>query len=157
MRKIVALVITCLLLSTTAFAAGTKATLPKGYEKWERSSEKIETDKSSLFYGIHYIYVDKKAMPAYKRGTGYPEGSTFVIEYFNIKNEGGRQIKGKKNMIVLMKRDKSQRNTGGWLFAGFTPDGSLSRLDVVKNCFECHVQEAKNRDYVISRFSDFKK
>ena len=33
---------------------------PKGYEKWERSKQKTVTDKKSLFYGIHYIYADKK-------------------------------------------------------------------------------------------------
>ena len=36
--------------------------LPKGYNAWQKSERKIVTDKKSLFYGIHYIYADKKAM-----------------------------------------------------------------------------------------------
>ena len=139
----------------TATAAD-KVALPKGYEKWEKSKQKMVTDKNSLFYGIHYIYVDKKAMPAYKAGKGYPEGSRFVVVFYNIKDEAGKMVEGKKNMIVLMQKNKKQKDTGGWLFAGFNPDGKPSGVDPVKNCFECHLKEAKATDYVISKYADFK-
>lgn len=130
--------------------------LPKDYTKWEKSGEKIVTDKSSLFYGVHYIYVDKKALPAYKSGKGYPEGSRFVVEYFSIRDEGGKKVAGKKNMVVMMKRDKSRKETGGWYFVGYQADGRPSGLDPAKNCFECHVKDARDREYVISRWADFK-
>ncbi len=146
---------TFIFASTSAFAADNPV-LPKGYEKWEKSKEKIVTDKSSLFYGIHYIYVDKKAMPAYKSGGKYPEGSRFVVDYYKIKEENGKQVKGKKNMIVLMKKDQNFKETGGWQFAGFNGEGKTSKLDPVKNCYECHVKEAKDTDYVISKYSDFR-
>jgi hypothetical protein len=142
-------------VSASAFAAAVPA-MPKGYEKWEKSKQKIVTDKSSLFYGIHYIYVDKKALPAYKAGKGYPEGSRFVVEFFSIKDEAGKPVQGKKSMVVLMKRDKSLKQTGGWLFAGYGPDGKPSGIDPVKNCFDCHVKEAKEREFVISKWADFK-
>lgn len=145
------------LLVATAATAAEKPSLPKGYEKWEKSSEKVVSDKSSLFYGIHNIYVDKKTMPAYKKGGPYPEGSRFVVVQHTIKDEGGKQVKGKKSMVVLMKKDKKQTATGGWLFAGFTPEGKPSGVDPVKNCFECHLKEAKDRNFVISRFADFNK
>uniref|UniRef100_A0A831UEL8 Cytochrome C n=1 Tax=Geobacter metallireducens TaxID=28232 RepID=A0A831UEL8_GEOME len=145
------------LLAATAATAAEKAALPKGYEKWEKSAEKVVSDKSSLFYGIHNIYVDTKTMPAYKKGGPYPEGSRFVVVQHTIRNEGGKPVKGKKSMIVLMKKDKRQTATGGWLFAGFTPEGKPSGVDPVKNCFECHLKEAKERDFVISRYDDFKK
>ena len=145
------------LLAATAATAADKAALPKGYEKWEKSTEKLISDKSSLFYGIHTIYVDTKAMPAYKKGGPYPEGSRFVVVQHTIRNEGEKQVKGKKSMVVLMKKDKKQTATGGWLFAGFTPEGKPSGVDPVKNCFECHLKEAKDRDFVISRYADFKK
>ena len=139
----------------TATAAD-KVALPKGYEKWEKSKQKMVTDKNSLFYGSHYIYVDKKAMPAYKAGKGYPEGSRFVVVFYNIKDEAGKMVEGKKNMIVLMQKNKKQKDTGGWLFAGFNPDGKPSGVDPVKNCFDCHLKEAKDRDFVISRYADFR-
>ncbi|CAG0985754.1 hypothetical protein GEOBC_02082 [Geobacteraceae bacterium] len=144
------------LLVATAATAAEKVALPKGYEKWQKSTEKVVNDKSSLFYGIHNIYVDKKAMPAYQKGGPYPEGSRFVVVQHTIRNEGGKPVKGKKSMVVLMKKDAKQTATGGWLFAGFTPEGKLSGVDSVKNCFECHLKEAKDRDFVISRYADFK-
>lgn len=145
------------LLAAAAATAAERVSLPRGYEKWEKSSEKVISDKSSLFYGIHTIYVDKKTMPAYRKGGPYPEGSSFVVVQHTIRNEGGKQVKGKKSMVVLMKKDKRQTATGGWLFAGFTPEGKPSGIDPVKNCFECHLKEAQDRDFVISRHADFKK
>ena len=136
--------------------AAEKASLPKGYATWEKSSEKVVSDKNSLFYGIHYIYVDAKAMKAYKSGGAYQDGSRFVVEFFDIKDEGGKPVKGKKNMVVLMKKDRKQAATGGWLFAGFGADGRPSGVDPVKNCYECHLKEAKDRDLVISRYASFK-
>jgi len=111
-----------------------------------------------MFYGIHYIYVDSKAMKGYKTGGPYADGGRMVVEFFDIKDAGGKPSKGKKNMVVLMQKDKKQQQTGGWLFAGFSADGKFnSSLDPVKNCFECHQKDAKDRDYVISRFADFRK
>ena len=59
-------------------------------------------------------------------------------------------------MVVLMEKNSKHADTGGWLFAGFTPEGKPSGLDPVKNCYECHLKEAKDRDYVISKYEDFK-
>lgn len=150
------LALAAVLVTTVAASAAEKASLPKGYQKWEKSKARVITDKKSLFYGIHYIYVDKKAMKTYKTGGVYPEGSRFVVENFNIKNEGGSPVPGKKNMIVLMKKDKKQQATGGWQFAGFSPDGKLSGLDPERDCFSCHLKDAKDTDYVISKYADFK-
>jgi hypothetical protein len=157
MKKIVILMTLAALLAVTgsSWAAG-RVSLPKGYEKWEKSKEKVVSDKKSLFYGIHYTYVDKKAWPAFKAGGKYPEGSRFVVVFYNMKDEGGKQVKGKKNMIVLMQKNKKFAETGGWLFAGFNPDGKPSGVDPVKNCFECHLKEAKDTDFVFSKYADFR-
>jgi len=138
-----------------AMAAGT-VSLPKGYEKWEKSKQQIVTDKKSLFYGIHYTYVNSKAMKTYKKGGTYPEGSMFVVVQHGIRQESGKPVPGKKSMIVLMKKDKRSKETGGWLFAGFTPQGKPSGIDPVKNCYECHLKDAPDRDLVISRYADFR-
>lgn len=158
MKRLLVGVVSCATLTicaaTLALAAG--ASLPKGYGKWEKSAQKMVTDKKSLFYGIHYTFVDKKAMPAFKKGGPYPEGSRFVVEFFSIKHEGGKAVAGRKNMIVLMKKDKKQKATGGWLFAGFNGDGSPSGLDPVKNCYECHLKEAVKSDLIFSKYSEFR-
>jgi len=138
--------------SIAAFA-GSPA-LPKGYVSWHKSDRKIETDKKSLFYGIHYMYADKKAMQGYNAGNKFPEGSRIVVEFFNIK--GTPDVDGPKNMIVLMQKDKKRKETGGWLFAGFGADGKASGIDPVKNCFDCHQKEASQKDFVFSTIKDFK-
>jgi hypothetical protein len=155
-KAYVSLIALGLALAPVGARAADKVALPKGYEKWDKSKQKLVTDKKSLFYGSHYIYVDKKALPAYKAGGKYPEGSRFVVVYYNIKDEGGKTIEGKKNMIVLMEKSKKHAETGGWLYAGFTPEGKPSGIDPVKNCYECHLKEAKERDFVMSKYGDFK-
>ena len=156
MRKTI---ITALLLVVTAslVVAAEKASLPKGYAKWEKSRQKMVTDKSSLFYGIHYIYADKKAMKGYQAGNRFSEGSMIVVEYFNIKDNAGAGVDGPKNMIVLMRKDKRMKETGGWLFAGYGADGRPSGMDPSKTCFGCHQKDAGQRDYVISTIKDFKR
>lgn len=142
-----------LLSSMYVFAAPAPA-LPKGYLSWKKSERKVDTDKSSIFYGIHYIYADKAAMKGYQAGNRFAEGSRIVVEYFNIK--GTPAVDGPKNMIVLMKKDKRFKQTGGWQFAGFGADGKPSGLDPVQTCFSCHLKDAAQRDFVISTKKDFK-
>jgi len=157
MKKILLTLVLALALAPLVAMAAPKAALPKGYEKWEKSRQLIDNDKKSLFYGIHYIYVNAKALPTYKSaGTKYPEGSQFVVDYYGIKDEGGKPVQGKKKMIVLMKKDKRFKQTGGWQFAGFTADRKPSDVDPVENCYECHAKSAKNTDLVISKYASFK-
>jgi hypothetical protein len=157
MKKINVLLVGLILLSSSAAVlAAESVSLPKGYEKWERSKQQVINDKQSLFYGIHYTYVDKKAMKAFKSGGRYPEGSSFVVVQYGIRDVGGKPAQGKKSMIVMMKKDKRAQQTGGWVYAGFTPEGKPSGLDPVKNCYECHQKEAGDRDFIISRYADFR-
>ena len=157
MKQIITLIIAVGLFVNGSQSFGAdRISLPKEFEKWERSRDKTVSDKSSLFYGIHTIFVDSKAMKTYRNGGTYPEGSRFVVVQHAIRDDGGKPAKGKKSMVVMMRRDKRQQATGGWLFAGFTPEGKPSGLDPVKNCFECHAKDAASTDFVISKYSDFK-
>jgi len=149
-----------LLLSLIFFTLGvfiseaSSPSLPKGYTSWKKSERKVVTDKKSLFYGIHYIYADKKAQSGYKAGNRFAEGSRIVVEFFNIKSDPS--VDGPKNMIVMMQKDRRQGATGGWLFAGFGADGTLGGIDPVTTCFSCHLKDAANREFVISTKKDFK-
>ena len=155
MRRLTLINAGLFVLFFTCCAAATAITppLPK-YQSWKKSVRKVVADKKSLFYGIHYIYADPKAIKGYQAGNKFPEGSRIVVEHFNIK--GDSTVDGPKNMVVLMKKDKNQKATGGWLYVGYTADGKPSRLDPVKNCFECHQKEVAGRDYVFSGIADFK-
>lgn len=156
MNHIVALITLFAISLPTMIWAGPSPSLPKGYHSWQKSERKVITDKSSLFYGIHYIYADKKAMQGYKSGNRFAEGSSIIVEHFNIKTTSP-SADGPKNMVVLMRKDKRMRETGGWLFAGYGPDGKPSGLEPVSTCFGCHQKDAAQRDFVISTISDFKR
>jgi hypothetical protein len=153
MKSMCATILAALLLPMIV-AAATTPPLPKGYSGWKKSERKLVTDKNSLFYGIHYIYADKKALQGYKAGNKFPEGSTIVVDYFNIKE--GSAADGSKNMVVMMRKDKRKKETGGWLFAGYDADGKPSSLDPVGTCFGCHQKDAGQREFVISTVKDFK-
>jgi len=153
MKPLFATLLTVVLLPVMVVAA-TMPPLPKGYTGWKKRERKLVTDKNSLFYGIHYIYADKKALKGYKAGNKFSEGSTLVVDYFNIKE--GSAADGPKNMVVMMHKDKRQKDTGGWLFAGYGADGKPSSLDPVGTCFGCHQKDAGQRDFVISTIKDFK-
>jgi hypothetical protein len=135
-----------------AFSASS-ATLPKGYTTWKKSVRKVVTDKNSLFYGIHYIYADKKAWSGYLADNRFTDGSRIVVEFLTIGNNP--TVDGPKSMVVLMQKDKRQSATGGWLFAGFGAEGKPSGLDPVTTCFSCHQKDAAQRDFVISTKKDF--
>lgn len=153
--KYTVVLLSVLCVCLTSFASETAfPALPKGYASWKKSERKIITDKNSLFYGIHYIYADKKAQKGYLADNKFAEGSRIVVEFFNIKDNPA--VDGPKNMIVLMQKDKRQTATGGWLFAGYNADGKPSGLDPVTTCFGCHQKDAAQRDFVISTKKDFK-
>ncbi len=153
MKRTIAWITGLIFISFVTLAAAAAPALPN-YQNWKKSTRKVVTDKKSLFYGIHYIYADQKALAGYKAGNKFPEGSRIIVEHFNIKGDNS-STDGPKNMVVLMKKDKKQKKTGGWLYAGYTADGKASGLDPVKNCFECHQKEVAGRDYIFSSISDF--
>ena len=155
MLKTLAINAAVVLIFPMIVAAAAAPGLPKGYTAWMKSERKLVSDKNSLFFGIHYIYADKKAMQGYRAGNRFGEGSTIVVEYFNIKE--GSTTDGPKNMVVLMRKDKRRKETGGWLFAGYGADGKPSGLDPVGTCFGCHQKDAAQRDFVISTIKDFKR
>ena len=155
MKKVLLVIILAVTTLFPLVAAASAPSLPKGYTGWQKSERKLVSDKSSLFYGIHYIYADKKALQGYQAGNKFSEGSTIVVDYFNIKE--GSATDGAKNMVVLMRKDKRKKETGGWLFAGYGADGKPSGLDPVGTCFGCHQKDAGQRDFVISTIKDFKR
>jgi hypothetical protein len=157
MNKIAVITVLCLISLPVFLWAGSSPSLPRSYHSWQKSGRKVVSDKSSLFYGIHFIYADKKAMNGYKAGNRFAEGSTIIIEHFNIKEGSGSPVEGSRNMVVMMRKDKRLKTTGGWLFAGYGADGAPSGLDPVSTCFGCHQKDAAQKDYVISTINDFNK
>lgn len=156
-RSMITVLIGGLLLpAVMTFAAEvTSPPLPKGYSTWKKSERKIVTDKNSLFYGIHYLYADKKALKGYQAGNKFEEGSRIVVDFLQIKENPA--IDGPRNMVVMMQKDKRHTETGGWLFASYGADGKPSGIDPVSTCFSCHQKDASRTDFVISTIKDFKR
>ena len=152
--KVIIRWLVCFSILCSAVSYAAMQAVPKGYLTWQKSERKVVTDKSSLFYGIHYIYADEKAMQGYRAGNKFPEGSRIVVEFFNIKDNPA--VDGPKNMVVMMQKDKRRKETGGWLFAGFGADGKPSGINPVSNCVGCHQKDAAEKDLVISTIKDFK-
>ncbi|HHO47504.1 MAG TPA: hypothetical protein ENN06_03465 [Desulfobacteraceae bacterium] len=79
----------------------------------------------------------------------YPEGTIFLGTVYKVEQDGELYNEGSGAVYTMMKKDPAAEETGGWLFASFTPDGKPVEQDVKTGCFSCH-QPLKDRDHVFS-------
>lgn len=71
---------------------------------------------------------------------------------FNFKGQGKPcPFLGERRRVVYMKKDKTAKDTGGWHYAAFDPDGKYLQKDVKKECYDCHTA-VKDSDYIFSKF-----
>lgn len=126
--------------------------LPKGWRSFTHVKSMVIPDKSHSLYGFHHIYVNKKGIETLKKGGTYPQGALFIGVFYDVVTEKDGSIsQGKKLFYVYMKKDKTAKETGGWRYAAFDPDGKYLEKDVKKECYECHTA-VKDSDYVFSKF-----
>ncbi len=131
-----------------------ESSLPKGYRSWSHVKSMVITDKGHALYGLHNVYANPQALEAMRSGKPYAKGSEFVVSFYEVVAEGPMLSPGKKLMDATMKKDASAKDTGGWAFGAFGPDGKPLQMDVVKGCYECHAGGAKGTDLVFSKFVD---
>ena len=146
------------LASLIAFAAPPVApagaaavAFPKGYRQWVHSKSMVIPDKKHGLYGFHHVYVEPKALDAYRAGTGYPEGARLVVPFHEVKDADGMVQEGALRMVAVMERDSAAKELGGWRWAAFDGAGKPMGLDVKTGCFTCHVPK-KDRAYVFSEW-----
>ncbi len=144
----------CWLFSASLAVATEFAPLPKGFRNWVHTKSMVIPDKSHGLYGFHNNYANPKALQTLKSGGTYPEGSTFVISFYEVKNEGGMTSQGGKLMDAVMVKSAKAKNTGGWAYGVYDPMGKKKAVDVVKNCYECHKAQAKATDYIFEKYID---
>lgn len=126
--------------------------LPAGWRNFVHVKSMVIPDKSHGLYGFHHIYINKKGLDTLKKGAMYPEGTMFVGVFYDVVTEKDGSInQGKKLFYVLMRKDSTAKDTGGWRYAAFDPDGKYMEKDVKKDCYECHTA-AKESDYIFSKF-----
>ncbi len=126
--------------------------LPKGWRSFTYVKSMVIPDKNNGLYGFHDIYVNGKGLKALKSGETYPEGTTFVGVFYDVVTEKDGSIQqGKKLFAVVMKKNAMARDTGGWQYGAFGPEGKLLEKDYRKECYECHTA-AKESDFIFSKF-----
>jgi hypothetical protein len=143
------------LLCSAGLAFATEfAVLPKGFRMWTHTKSMVIPDKSHGLYGFHNIYANKKALTTLKAGGTYPEGASFVVSFYEVKNEGGASVQGPKIMDAVMVKTAKATTTGGWAYGVYDAKGKKKAVDVVKGCYECHNAQAKATDYVFEKYID---
>jgi hypothetical protein len=127
-----------------------------GYRHWTHVKSMVIHDPShplfGPFGGIHHVYVNPKGAAAVKKGGPYPEGTVFVFDLLEAKEENGAYMEGKRKVLAMMRKDtKTFSSTGGWEFLAFARGDANNQVvkDPGKECFACHATQKKS-DYVYS-------
>lgn len=150
MKKLIGIFTAVLVLASVTAWAG-EAALPKDLASYRHVGSLIIPDKNSPLFGIHHFYMNKKGLPSFEKGAAYPDGTIFVGQVYEVvTTPEGAMNEGKKLFQTYMRKDKSAKETGGWIFAAFTPDGKPIQKDVKTDCFACHTA-VKDSDYVFSK------
>ncbi|MBI4686887.1 MAG: cytochrome P460 family protein [Nitrospirae bacterium] len=125
---------------------------PKKWRSFTHVKSMVIPDKNHGLYGFHHIYANKGSINTLKKGGSYPEGAEFVGVFYDVVTEkDGSITQGKKLFYVYMRKADAAKQTGGWHYAAYDPQGNYLKKDVKKECFECHIA-AKDSDYIYSKF-----
>lgn len=146
LAALAAMVVSCLAL------AGSGLAYPSDWRGWQHVKSMVIPDKKHGLYGFHHVYVQPKALEAYKAGKGYPEGATLVVPFYDVVDSGGMVSQGPLLKVAVMKRDKAAKDTGGWQYGAFDPSGKPIELDAKAGCHACH-EAKKDRDFVFSEWA----
>jgi cytochrome P460 len=148
-NMLAALVVVLALMALPTAAA--ELSLPKDAGSYRHVGSFIISDKNSPLFGIHHFYLNKTGEAAFEKGTAYPTGTIFIGRVYEAETTpDGALNEGKMLFQTYMKKDPSAKDTGGWIFAAFTPDGKQIPKDPKTDCFACHTP-AKDSDYVFSK------
>jgi len=151
-----ALVAVVVLVVTVAFVLGVSAdtkkgmAFPKDWKTYKHIGSLIITDKNHPLFGIHHFSINKKGIAAFEKGGTYPDGTIIFDAVYDIKQDGAVLNEGKTAFFPVMKKNAKMKETGGWEWAAFGPDGTRLDKDPKKDCFSCH-ESQKDNDYVFSK------
>jgi hypothetical protein len=84
-------------------------------------------DPDNPLFGFHHFYINEKGLGAFKDGGPYPTGTTFLGLVYQLRIEGAQLNEGEGAATVIMAKDPTASETGGWRFAQFQPDGTPYR------------------------------
>lgn len=139
-----------LVMASATWAVMQALTLPQNLEDFKHVGSLVIPDKASPLFGIHHFYLNDMGMAAFKKSGAYPEGTIFVGKVYAADDQKGALNEGKMRFYTYMEKNSKGADTGGWLFAAFSPEGKFLEKDVKKECFDCHTSQ-KDADYVFSK------
>ena len=153
-RLIVVVAAICIMICALAVtvSAETKKGMafPKDWETYRHIGSLIITDKDQPFQGIHHFYMNQKGLATFEKGGMYPDGTIIVDAVYEVVDSGGILNEGKHAFYPVMAKNAKMKETGGWEWYAFGPDGAMLEKDPKKDCLVCH-ESAKDSDYVLSK------
>jgi hypothetical protein len=123
---------------------------PKDWTSYKHIGSLVITDKNNALFGFHHFYINNKGAKAFEKGAKYPDGTIILDAVYEVKQDGAMLNEGKLAFFPVMKKNSKMKETGGWEWAAFGPDGKLLDKDPKKDCFSCH-ESMKDNDYVFSK------
>ncbi len=148
------LLLSLLILFAAVAWAGEGSTPPKDFRSWVHSKSTVVADKANPLHGFHNQYVNKTALATLKKGGEYKDGAVFVDSVNAVEEKNGIYVPGPKAKTLVMIRSKKAGSTGGWVFQAFDPAGVPLKVDPVKDCFECHLNGAKESGFVFHKYTE---
>lgn len=128
--------------------------LPKDFRNWTHVRSMVVTDPDEGMHGFHNVYANPAAVKVLRTGkspVSYPDGATFVVSIFEVRQEKGTVVAGAKQRDVVQVKDSRAKATGGWRYATFEPSGKRRAVDAA-GCAACHAQAAAT-DMVFTRLA----
>jgi hypothetical protein len=127
--------------------------LPRDFRGWTHVRSMVVTDADEGMYGFHNVYANPAALKVLRSDRTpvvYPDGATFVVSIFEVKQEKGLVVAGPKQRDVVQVKDAKAKETGGWRYGSFDPAGKPIRVDA-GSCAACHAQAATT-DMVFTKY-----
>ncbi len=151
MKKMASVVIVLSILASAITVWAGEEALPRDLDSYAYTGSLVIPDKNSPLFGFFHYYMNKKGLAAFKTGAPYPEGTIIVGKVYEVVTSPiVGMTEGKMLRYSYMRKDLSAKETGGWIFAVFSPDGRFIKKDEKTACFACHMA-AKDSDYVFSK------
>ena len=140
MKKLAGMFAAAFVLALVVTTWAGEAALPKDLDSYTHTGSLVIPDKNSPLFGFFHYYMNNKGLTAFKKGGPYPEGTIIVGKVYDIvTSPAGGMIEGKILRYSYMKKDVSAKETGGWIFAAFSPERKFIQKDVKTTCFACHM------------------
>jgi hypothetical protein len=152
-RGAVVVLLLALLGASLQGQEGATAAYPEGYRSFVHTKSMVVQEGHFLypqFGGIHHIYANPAAFAALTGHEPFPDGSVFVLDVLEARDEARAILEGARRMVLVMEKDARRfSRTGGWGYQAFRGDSRERTVtDGGAGCHACH-RGRKSHGYVL--------